>query len=302
MIGGAVVDLIGAEAVELAGIIECGLIAAAFFGDDVEDDRLVEGFEVLESADQQWQVMAIDGPVVAQAEFLEEHVREEQVFRAFLDFVGEGAGGLAGDFFDEIRSFRADGGEGVVSLEIGEVAGDRADVFIDRPFVVVEDDDEFAGGFRDIIECFEGGAAGECGVSGDGDNVIVSAGEIAGSGHAEGGGEGRAGVARAVGIMLGFRAQEETVEAFVGADRVDLIRAPGEHFMDVSLVGDVKDEFVIRRGEDLVEGDGQLNDAQIGSEVAAGFGERGDERVPDFRCKIDQFAIGEFFDIAWGMN
>jgi hypothetical protein len=72
--------------------------------------------------------------------------------------------------------------------------------------------------------------------------------------------------------------------------------------MDVSLVGDVKDEFVIRRGEDLVEGDGQLNDAQIGAEVAAGFGERGDERVPDFRCKIDQFAIGEFFDIAWGMN
>ena len=272
------------------------------FGDDVKDDRLVEGLEMFEGADQQQQIVAINGPVVAQAEFLEEHVREEQVFRAFLDFVGEGAGGFACDFFDEIRSFRADGGKGVVGLEIGEVAGDRADVFIDRPFVVVEDDDEFAGGFRDVVERFEGGAAGECGVSGDGDDVIIAAGEVAGGGHAEGGGEGCAGMACAVGIMLGFRAQEETVEAFVGADRVDLIRATGEHFVNVSLVGDVEDKLVVRRGEHLMEGDGQLDDAQIGTEVAAGFREGGDERVPDFRGKIDQFPVGEFFDIAGRMD
>ena len=72
-------------------------------------------------------------------------------------------------------------------LEVVEVAGDGSDVLVDGPLVVVEDDDEFAGGFGDVVECFERGAAGECGVTGDGDDVVVSTGEIACGGHAEGG-------------------------------------------------------------------------------------------------------------------
>ena len=48
---GAVSDLIGAEAMEFARIIERRLVSAAFLGDDVEDDGLVQGFEVLERAD-----------------------------------------------------------------------------------------------------------------------------------------------------------------------------------------------------------------------------------------------------------
>ena len=50
-IGGAVLDLVGAEAVEFPGVVERGLIAAAFLGDDVKDDRLVKRLQVLEGAD-----------------------------------------------------------------------------------------------------------------------------------------------------------------------------------------------------------------------------------------------------------
>ena len=78
-------------------------------------------------------------------------------------------------------------------------------------------------------------------------------------------------MASAVGVVFGFGAQEETVEAFVGADRVDAVGAAGEHFVDVSLVGHVEDKLIARRGEDAVQGDGQLDDAEIGAEVAAGF-------------------------------
>ena len=42
--GGAVCDLVGAEAVELAGVGEGGIITTAFLGDDVQDDGLDPGF------------------------------------------------------------------------------------------------------------------------------------------------------------------------------------------------------------------------------------------------------------------
>ena len=198
-IGGAVLDLVGAEAVEFPRIVERRLIAAAFFGDDVEHDGLVQRLQVLEGADEQRQVVAVDGAEVTHAEFLEQDVLEKQVLRAFLDPVGERAHGFAGDFLDEIRGLAADGGVGVVGLERVEITGDGADVLVDGPLVVVEHDDEFLGRFGDVVERFERRSAGEGGVSGDGDDVVVPAGQIAGGGHAERGGKRGAGVARAVG-------------------------------------------------------------------------------------------------------
>ena len=131
---------------------------------------------------------------------------------------------------------------------------------------------------------------------------LSCAGEVAGGGHAERGGERGAGVARAVGIVLGFGAQQEAVEALEGADGVDLVGTAGEHLVDVSLMGDVEDELVLRGGEDAVQGDGQFDDAEIGAEVAAGLGKRGDERMADFRGELRQLLVGEFFDIAWGLD
>ena len=160
---------------EFPGVVERRLIAAAFLGDDVEDDRLVQRLEMLESADEQRQVVTVDRPVVTKAEFFEQDVRKKQILRAFLDLVGERAGRLARDFFDELGSLGADGGVGVVSLERVEIAGDGTDVFIDRPFVIIEDDDEFFGRLRDVVERFERGSAGERGIAGDGDDMVIPA-------------------------------------------------------------------------------------------------------------------------------
>ena len=38
---------------------------------------------------------------------------------------------------------------------------------------------------------------------------------------------------------------------------------PGEHLVDVALVADVEDELVLRRVEDPMEGDGQLDHPEI---------------------------------------
>ena len=131
--------------------------------------------------------MTIDGAEIPHAEFLEQHVLEQQVFGPFLHPVGEGAGRLAGDFLNKLRGLPADGGIGGVGLERVEIAGDGSDILVDGPLVVVEHDDEFPGRFRDVVESLQCRPAGERGISGHGDDVVVATGQVPCGGHAEGG-------------------------------------------------------------------------------------------------------------------
>lgn len=55
--------------------------------------------------------------------------------------------------------------------------------------------------------------------------------------------------------MRGFRHFRESGQALVLADGMNLLCAACEHFMDIGLVGNVKDDFVPRRFKDAVEGD-----------------------------------------------
>ena len=55
----------------------------------MQQDRLVLALQKLECLDQQWNIVAIDGAVVAEAELLEDHAGQEQVLHALLDFVRE---------------------------------------------------------------------------------------------------------------------------------------------------------------------------------------------------------------------
>ena len=47
---------------------------------------------------------------------------------------------------------------------------------------------------------------------------------------------------------------------------------PGQNLVGVDLVADVPDEPVLGGIEDVVEGQGKFDDAQIGAQVAAGPG------------------------------
>ena len=301
-IGFAGFDLVGAEPVEFVRVGEGGFVAAAFFGDDVEDDGFVLGFEELERLDEEREIVAIDGAVVAEPEFLEDDggegwVREDEIFGAAFDASGHAADGFAGDFLDEGSCLLVEVGVGAVGRDGVEVLGDGADIFVDGPFVVVEDDDELFGGSGDVVECFEGGAAGEGGVAGDADDVFVGAFEVAGDGEAEGGADGGAGVACAVAVVRAFGAEEEAVEALVLAHGAETVPAAGEHFMDVALVADVEDEFVFGGFEDPMEGDGEFDDAEVGAEVAAGAGEGGDEVLADAVGEEEELFFAELFNV-----
>ncbi|MEY5013212.1 MAG: hypothetical protein RLY69_927 [Verrucomicrobiota bacterium] len=113
--------------------------------------------------------------------------------------------------------------------------------------------------------------------------MVVVTRKVARGGHAECGRKGGASVTRAISVVLGFRAQQKSVETLVRADRVNAIGATGQHLVNVSLMRDIEDKLVLGRGKHAVQRDAQFDDAEVRAEVTAGLRERGDQRVPDLR-------------------
>jgi hypothetical protein len=84
--------------------------------------------------------------------------------------------------------------------------------------------------------------------------------------------------------------------------RPDPIQPPGKHFMDVTLVADIEDKLVLRRFEDPMERNGQLDHSEVRAEVAAGLRQHFDQFVADFLGKLRQFLFVERLDIRWRMD
>ena len=66
------------------------------------------------------------------------------------------------------------------------------------------------------------------------------------------------------------------------------IEPAGKHLVDVALVADVEDELVLRRVENAMQRDGQLDDAEIRSEMAAGLREDLDQLIAHFLRELRQ--------------
>jgi len=147
-----------------------------------------------------------------------------------------------------------------------------------------------------------GKVPGTTGIPGNGNDVVVAPGEIACRRHPERGGQGGASVARAVGIVGRFRAQQEAVEALECADGVDSGRPPGEHFVDVALMSDIEHQLVRRGGKHPVQGDGEFHDAEVGTQMAAGLGQRSDQRLPNLGGQLQQLLVGEALDVVRRFN
>ena len=116
--------------------------------------------------------------------------------------------------------------------------------------------------------------------------------------HAERGGQRRAGVARAVTIMLALGAQREAVQAVRRADGVKAVLAAGQQLVDVALVAHVPDKFVLGRGEDVVQREGQFDHAEVRAEMAAVLGQLADQLRADLLRQLVQLLQRQFFDVG----
>jgi hypothetical protein len=81
------------------------------------------------------------------------------------------------------------------------------------------------------------------------------------------------------------------------ADGAEAFFAAGQKLVDINLMAHVPDKFILRRGENLVQRDGQLDDAEVRAEVAAAFGEALDQLGADFAGELLQLRHRELFDV-----
>ena len=77
---------------------------------------------------------------------------------------------------------------------------------------------------------------------------------------------------RAKGVVLAFAAARKAADAAELAQAGHAIAPPGQNFVRIGLVAHIPHQAVVRRVEHIVQGHGQLYRAQVGAQMAAGFG------------------------------
>ena len=177
------------------------------------------------------------------------------------------------------------------------------------PLVVVEDDDELLGRLRHVVERLVGNAAGKRRVARHHDDVFVAPALVPARRHAQPGRKRRARVARPVAVVLAFRAQHETVEPLVLPDALDVPGTPfrGEELVDVSLVAHVENELVLGRVEHAVQGDGQLDHAEVRPQVTADpvrvrLAHHVDQLLAHLLGQLLQVALGQGLEVGGRMD
>ena len=85
---------------------------------------------------------------------------------------------------------------------------------------------------------------------------------------------------RAERIVFALAALGEAGEAAALAQGADAVAPSGQDLVRIGLVADIPDQRVARRVEEMVQGDGELDDAEPGAEMPAGDGDRVDRLGP----------------------
>src|SRR5699024_3221965 len=106
--------------------------------------------------------------------------------------------------------------------------------------------------------------------------VVVST-HREGLGHAIGPGQRRGCVRTLHPVVLALGTAGVSGQPTLGLDGVELVNSPGHELVHIGLMTRVEDHRVARRLKYPVDGQGQLNNTEVRSEVAAVARGRGDE-------------------------
>ena len=184
----------------------------------------------------------------------------------------EAAGQLAREALGEV----ADGQIFARRDQAGEIMGEAPDRRRDRHVVVVEDDDQPVAGHLGIVHRLIGHAGAHRAVADHRDRLARRSGELVGDREAERRRDRGRAVRRPERIIFALAALGEAGEAAAHAQGADPVAPAGQDLVRIALVADVPDQPVPRRVEDMVDGDGELDHAEPGAEMAAGHRDRRD--------------------------
>ncbi len=299
--GFAAGDVEGADPVIQAGIRFRRQVALALLGQHVDQHRPVDVVaHPLEGLDQVFQLMALDRADIVEFEGLEQHAGGEEALEALLALAQDVEDVLAdiGQLSQPFLDVGLDPSHRLAGQLAAEETGEGADIRRDRHLVVVEDDDQVAVEVAGVVEGLEGEAGGHRAVADHRDGPVRLFLDVAGQGHAEGGrdrGRAVAGLEDVVAALLDLR---KAADPLVLAQGGELVAATGEDLVGVGLVADIPDQLVLWGIEDVMQGDGQLDDAEARGEVAAGPGHRPYDQVAYFLSQINEIGYGEAADIG----
>ena len=154
----------------------------------------------------------------------------------------------------------------------------------------------------DVVERLPGHAAGERAVADHRDDVAVLAADGVRLGQPVGVRQGGGGVGVLDDVVLGLGLARVAGQPALLAQPVEVGGAAGEHLVHVGLVPGVEDDPVARRVEDPVDRDGELDDAEVRTEVPAGAGAHGDQTVADLAGQHVELVGGEVAQVTRGRD
>jgi hypothetical protein len=183
----------------------------------------------------------------------------------------------------------------------GQGVGDPADGRAVGAAVVVDHDDDgpvVRGG--DVVERLPGHAAGQRTVTDDSDDRPRVPPDGEGLGQPVGVGQRGGGVAVLHPVVLALRPAGVSGEPAALAQSLEALDPAGEHLVHVALVPGVEDDRLARGVEDAVQGDGQLDRAEVRAQVPTGPGDAGDQRVTDLRGQRRQLVGRQRAEVGGG--
>ena len=166
--------------------------------------------------------------------------------------------------------------------DFGEVFCHRALCRVDGHRVVIEHDKQLPLDETKIVERLEGNAVNDTGIADEGDDFTVFLLLGLPQRHTDCGCYGGASVAYDELVIDAFGGVGKAAYAVCLAEEPETVFPAGNDFMRVALVADVPEELVLLEIEDVVQGQGQLDDAEIAGKVAAGPGDGAEDEAAYF--------------------
>ena len=279
--------------------------AVALLSQHVQQDRALLVLDVAQPAPQGRQVVPVDGSDVAEAELLEEHSAREEGLQAVAHLVD----GLVGHAADE-RKLADD----VLHMTLGvlvetgksgpvEATGQSADSRTDGHLVVVENDEQVLAQAAGVVESLEDDSRRQGAVADDRDRVVVALAEkLVADLEAQRTRDAAAGVAGHEQVVSALVGIGITHEAAARADGVEIRIAARDQLVRINLVAGVPDEAVLAEIEGQVQGQAQLDDAQVAGEVSGANAQHAHQLVAHLLGQLDQLLIAERLQICGRLN
>ena len=246
-------------------------------------------------------VVAVDRSDVAEAEILENHPAEQPGLQRVLHLREEAFDRLADDGHvgKQLLHLDLQAGVEVGGAEMIERFGQSAHARADRHLVVVEDDDEVLLEPAGVVHRLEDRAAGEGAVADDGHDVPLFIGpeQIVAAPHSQRGADAASGVTGHEQIVVALGRVGVAHQPALAPHRQEFVVPARHHFVGVDLVPGVPDQAVAAEIERRVQGERQLDYAQVRGEMGRARRRQSAEGLAHLDGQLFEFLVREPLEV-----